>query len=295
MTDSFLGVGQPTETSEAVILGAELATVYPDRDPHACHGAAAIRAASGRLAGFAGNYDFDTESTFASWRGRVGDDGDINTARADAEGNRRRITAAISHAVSNATMPILLGGDDSVAIPFVAGWRDNGPVTVVQIDAHLDYRDEVDGEHFGYSSPMRRASEMSWVRRVVHIGQRGVGSARPSDVQHSLSAGNTIVRARELARIGPDAAAEQLVQNERFVLVYDVDGTDPAEIPAVRAPSAGGPSVATIGNLITALAARGSIEGMVVTEFEPDLDVDGKSALALARLVCRALDARLAR
>ena len=92
-------------------------------------------------------------------------------------------------------MPILLGGDDSVAEPFVAGWRDHGPVTVVQLDAHLDFRDEVDGESHGYSSPMRRASEMSWVRRIVHIGQRSVGSARPADVQDSVEAGNVIVRA----------------------------------------------------------------------------------------------------
>jgi agmatinase len=35
-----------------------------------------------------------------------------------------------------------------------------GPLTVIQVDAHLDWRDEVRGERFGWSSPMRRASEM---------------------------------------------------------------------------------------------------------------------------------------
>lgn len=293
MTETFMGVNAANDASEAVILGAALATVYPDRHPHATEGPAAIRAASRRLARFAGNYDFDIDAPFASWLRRVGDGGDINTTRADTEGNRRRITGAIHAAVEGGAMPVLLGGDDSVAEPFVAGWRDNGPITVVQIDAHLDFRDEVDGERHGFSSPMRRASEMSWVRRIIHVGQRGVGSAGPSDVQDSIEAGNTIVRARELERTGPQAVAGRLVEGERFVIVYDVDGTDPADIPAVRAPVPGGPSAAVVGDLLAALTERGSLQGLVVTEFEPELDHEGTSALAIARILCRAVHERL--
>ncbi len=294
MTETFMGVGEPASTSDAVFLGAVMATVYPDRDPHASGGPAAIRAASCRLARFAGNYDFDTGGTFAPWRSRITDGGDINVARADAEGNRRRIEHAISGVLSGGAMPVLVGGDDSVAVPFVAGWRDHGPVTVVQLDAHLDFRDEVRGERFGYSSTMRRASEMEWVERIIHIGQRGVGSARPSDVQDCLDAGNSIVSARELAHLGPESVAQQLRPGERFVIVYDVDGTDPADVPAVRAPVAGGPGVSVVGDLIAALAERGTFDGLVVTEFEPDLDASGRVALSIARLICRALDGRLA-
>lgn len=295
MTDAFMGAGAPTASSEAVVLGAAMASVYRDRHPHATAGPAAIRAASLRLARFAGNYDFDIDAPFASWLGLLADGGDINTVRADAEGNRRRITSAVGTIVDQGAVPLLLGGDDSVSEPFVAGWRDHGPITVVHIDAHLDFRDEVAGERHGYSSPMRRASEMSWVRRIVHIGQRGVGSARPTDVQDSLEAGNVIVRARELAHDGPTAVAGRLVENERFVIVYDVDGTDPADIPAVRAPVPGGPGAALVSELIAALTQRGSFEGLAVTEFEPELDPAGTSAMALTRLICRALEGRLRR
>lgn len=293
MSETFMGVGTPTSSSEAVVLGAAMATVYPERHPHAVDGPAAIRAASRRLAGFAGNYDFDIDAPFASWLGHLADGGDINTARADAEGNRRRITGAVSAIVDQGAMPLVLGGDDSVAEPFVAGWRDHGPVTVVQVDAHLDFRDAVSSESHGYSSPMRRASEMSWVRRVVHIGQRGVGSASPTDVQDTIEAGNVIVRARELEHDGPAAVAGRLVENERFIIVYDVDGTNPADIPAVRATVPGGPGADVLSELFTALAARGRLEGMVVTEFEPELDPHGTSAMAVTRVICRVLEARL--
>lgn len=294
MTETFMGVGEPNETSDVVVLGAALATVYPERHPHADEAPAAIRAASRRLSRFAGNYDFDIDAPFAPWLRRVADGGDINTARADAEGNRRRITGEIAAIVERGAMPVLLGGDDSVTEPFVAGWRDHGPVTVVHVDAHLDFRDEVGGESHGYCSPMRRASEMSWVRRIVHVGLRGVGSARPSDVQDTLDAGNTIVRARELVRDGAEAVAGRLTSGERFVIAYDVDGTDPSDIPAVRAPMPGGPGAAVIGELFAALAARGSLEGLVVSEFDPELDPTGASAVVLTRIICRVLDSRLA-
>lgn len=293
MSDTFMGVGAPSSHSEAVILGAAMATVYRDQDPYATGGPAAIRAASLELARLAGNYDFDTGRPFAAWRSRVGDGGDINTVRADADGNRRRITNEVGAVVARHAMPVLLGGDDSVAEPFVAGWRDHGPVTVVHIDAHLDFRDEVAGERHGSSSPMRRVSEMEWVRRVLHVGQRSVGSARPSDVQDCLAAGNVIITAAELARIGTEGVAGRLEPGERFVVVYDVDGTDPTDIPAVRAPVPGGPSLPVIGELVTALGARGVFEGLVLTEFDPELDFHDLSASELARLVCRMLDVRL--
>lgn len=293
MAETFLGARRPGPTSEAGVLGAAVATVYPGREAHATGGAAAIREASQHLVRFVGNHDFDTGGPFASWLDRLADSGNVSTAPRDPRGNRLRISEAVQQMVAARAMPVLLGGDDSVAIPFVEAWRGQGPITVVQIDAHLDFREEVDDERYGYSSPMRRASEMDWVRRIIHVGQRGVGSARPTDVEDSLAAGNTIVTASDLALVGPTAVADRLDPGEPCVIVYDVDGTDPAEMPAVRAPVPGGLRVTEIGDLIAAVAARARLEGLVVTEFEPELDPTGTAAKTLARLICRALDGRL--
>jgi agmatinase len=293
MAERFLDAGPPGAATVAVVLGAPEATAYPGRTAHATGGPAALRAASRRLVPFVGNHDFDSDTVFAAWHARLADGGDVPTRAGDAVGNRERIASAVSDILARPALPIVLGGDDSVAEPFLAAWRGSGPVTVVQVDAHLDFRDEVEGEQHGYSSPMRRASEMAWVRRVIHVGQRGVGSARPADVEDSLAAGNTIITARELRRAGVEAIAAGLDPDEPYVIVYDVDGTDPADIGAVRAPVAGGPGAALVGDLFAALAARGTFGGMVVTEFEPELDAAGTAALALVRVICRALGAAL--
>ncbi len=89
-------------------------------------------------------------------------------------------------------VPIVLGGDDSIPIPVLAAYEGRGPITVLQVDAHLDFRDEVAGVRNGYSSPMRRASEMEHVDDLFQVGLRGVGSARARDVADARARGNTL-------------------------------------------------------------------------------------------------------
>ena len=55
------------------------------------------------------------------------------------------------------------------------------PFYILQLDAHIDWRNEVDGVREGYSSTMRRASEMPWVKGITQVGMRGVGSAREEE------------------------------------------------------------------------------------------------------------------
>ena len=294
--DTFLGVGRAGEVERpaAVVVGAPVVSPYPGRAAHATAAPAAIRAASRRLASFVGHHDFDSGAPFAPWHGRVADAGDLPLDPLDAPGNRSRVRDAVAGVLAEGALPVVLGGDDSTGIPFLAAWEGRGPITVVQLDAHLDYRDEVNGHRFGYSSSMRRATEMPWVRRVIHLGQRGVGSARPSDVQDSLEAGNLIVPARELIARGAAVVAGLLARDETFVIMLDVDGIDPTQVPAVRAPVPSGPDLAFVGSLFASLIGRGVLAGLVVTEMEPSFDMHGISSLAVVRLMCRVLDDALA-
>ena len=293
--ETFLGVGRVGDVGSpaAIILGAPVVSPYPGRNPHSTDAPAAIRVASRRMAGFVGHHDFDTGAPFAAWHGRVADAGDLSTNPADPVSNRLLVTSAVREVLAAGSLPVLMGGDDSTGIPFLASWQGRGPVTVVQLDAHLDFRDEVNGFTLGFSSPMRRASEMPWIPRIVHLGQRGVGSARPSDIRDSLAIGNTIVSARELKERGAAGTAALLEPGEPFVIVLDVDGIDPTQMPAVRAPVSSGPDLAFVHELFAEMIARGSFGGLVITELEPPLDVNGISCLAVARLICRVLDTAL--
>ncbi len=185
---SFLGLPDRLDggpTPRAVIFGAGHGSTYPGRDSsgHAL-AAAAIRAASQEDAGLLEHWDFDLGGPlFGGGPVSCIDSGDVPTAMHDNAANRARIEAKTRAILALPAIPILIGGDDSVPIPFLAGFADHGPIWILQIDAHIDWRDEVHGERFGYSSPMRRASEMAHVAGIVQVGMRAVGSARLAEVE----------------------------------------------------------------------------------------------------------------
>jgi len=183
----------------------------------------------------------------------------------------------------------VLGGDDSIPIPVLRAYAGRDPFTVLQVDAHLDFRDELGGVRDGYSSPMRRASEMPQVGRIVQVGLRGVGSARTSDVADARAAGNLLVTARRLRERGVDAILGELPPDEPVFISFDLDGLDPSVAPAVSGISPGGVSYDEAADLLGGVAARCRVIGAAFTELVPALDVNGVSALVVVRLVMRLL------
>ena len=202
---------------------------------------AAIRARAARLAGFVGHHDFDTGQPMLSGDARIVDCGDVPGDPDDGAGNATRAEAAVRALLARDVVPVVLGGDDSIPIPVLAAYEGRGPITVLQVDAHLDFRDEVAGVRYGYSSPMRRASEMHHVGDMVQVGLRGVGSARAGEVADARARGNTLVTARELRERGVGWVLEQLPEGASVFISFDLDGLDPGLCPGVQRPGPGRP------------------------------------------------------
>ena len=287
--ETFLGLsrweGQPVR---AVVLGADCATPYASAGPYCAGGPMAIRAASGDYAANVAHVNLDL--------GRVGfdpavvaDGGDVPTDAGDAAGNRARIGAAVARALEAGAVPVLLGGDDSLPIPMLGAYAGGRPVTILQIDAHIDWREEVQGERWGLSSTMRRASEMGHVERIVQVGQRGIGSARAGDLADARAWGVEFVPAREVAREGIGRALSLIPEGAEVVVCLDCDALDPSVMPGVIARVPGGLGYWDVLELIEGVAAKGRIAGLAVTEYMPARDVDGQGAAVAAAVVTSAL------
>lgn len=285
-------LGAPIETDLArlngrvAILGVPHGWVYPD--PGLTAGCAdapsAVRRRSQRLARFIGNWDFDLDRPL-DVSGLV-DAGDVPGVPGDGPGNSARTTEAVRAILQAGSMPICIGGDDSVPIPILWAFDGRGPITVVQVDAHLDYREDVDGVREGYSSTMRRAAEMLHVERILHVGLRGIGSARPSDVADSRAAGNLLVTARELRDRGVPWLLEQVGTDASVFLAFDCDGLDPAVIPAVSAPAPGGLTYVEAFDIVRGLRPR--LCGAAFTEYVPSLAPEAAAGRTLVTLVLAA-------
>jgi agmatinase len=296
----FLGLAScraDGRSPRAVIFGAGHGSTYPSTQPAMDSSgyelaADAIRAASQEDAGLIDHWDFDLGGPlFGGGPVDCIDAGDIETVMHDNEGNRSRIEAKTREILATAAVPILIGGDDSVPIPFIAGFADQRSVWILQIDAHIDWRDELHGERYGYSSPMRRVSEMAHVAGMVQVGLRGLGSARLEEIEAAQRYGSHMVTARELHAQGVESALRHIPAGARVVITLDCDGLDPSIMPGVAARTPGGLTYTQVIDLIAGVGRRARIAGFDLVELYPPADIANLSALTAARILVNVIGA----
>jgi agmatinase len=240
------------------------------------------------------HWNFDLGEAAVPADATVFDGGDIEWDDTDFAANRARITDACKRILAAGAVPIVLGGDDSIPIPVIQAYAEapfveSTPLTIVQIDAHIDWRDEVNGESMGLSSTMRRSSEMAHVGTMIQVGQRGLGSARKVDVDAALARGVHFISGHDVHRYGVAPVRELIPEGANVIVTIDVDGLDPTVMPGVIGPEPGGLSYFQAIDIIDMAAERGRIAGFDVVEFVPERDVNGLGALTAFRLTAHAI------
>jgi agmatinase len=291
-TGSFLGLPtcelQAPLDADAVILGIAGATPYPSVGSYCAEAPETIRGVMAQYAATLHHHDFDFGGSLVPASTRAVDAGNL-PQEADAAAARSRIAEAVDWILEAGAVPIVLGGDDSVPIPLLGAFAERGSFTVLQIDAHIDFRDDIDGERLGLCSTMRRVSEMGHVQRIIQVGQRGLGSARASDVADARAAGVHFVSAHEVHSAGIDPVLELIEPGSNLLVTFDCDGLDPSVMPAVIGRVPGGLSYWQAVDLLRGAARRGRIAGFDLVEFMPARDVDGLGALVAGRLLATVL------
>ena len=290
---SFMGSRSdiPLSEADAVLFGAPHGTPYEgvDNEPYAAT-ADALRQALQPDAGLVEHWDFDLGGPLLGSNGfKLIDAGNLATSSLDGAGNRTLIKHAVQRILDADAIPIMIGGDDSTPIPFIEALAPKGPLTIVQIDAHIDWRDQRFGETHGFSSTMRRASEFGHVEAIIQIGIRGLGSARVQEVEIATGWGAKIITARMLHNDGIATALVHLKKGTNCMITFDCDGLDPAIMPAVAAPTPGGLSYTQMIDIIAAVNAKANLVAFDLIEFLPERDLNGTSAITAARIIANVI------
>lgn len=255
----------------------------------------AIRAASRVFCYNPGHWDFDTGSDLSSvLPARHMDIGNVGWSR---EGDYGEYAAAVTerarHFFRRKARLIVLGGDHGVTIPVLDALDAVGePVYILHVDAHLDWREEVGGVRRGYSSPLRWASRLPFVSGMTQIGLRGIGSARRQEVEAAQAYGSKLFSARQIHTEGMDPVLDTVPEGQAVYVTIDADGLDPAEMPAVMAPTPGGIYYLQLAPLLRAVARRNRIVGMDIVEVAPSYDFRNALTCVMAgRLILNLLAA----
>ena len=261
------------------------------------HAPDAIRRVTYRVSRDLGRHDFDVGGTIYDGRPiRAVDVGNVPyNLGIPGGGHFARAEEAVRKILAAGAMPITFGGDHGIPIPIFRALSEVGsaehPVTLVQIDAHIDWRDEVDGVRDGLSSPIRRASEMDHIGEIFQIGIRAQGSGRTEEFEAAMAYGAVIVPAFEVHEGGVEAVLDRIPDGGRYYLTIDADGIDPSEAPGVEGPAPGGLTFHQCRRLIHGLVAKGRVLGMDVVEITPSRDVNDITSIVAGRLAVNLIGA----
>ncbi len=224
---------------------------------------------------------WDIETASEPWRYGIAALDPLACEGFTAEQMSKEVERATAAVYADGRLPIILGGEHSVTIGAVRATAKAWPrVSVLQIDAHADTRESYHGSTHNHGCVMAR------VREVCPIVQVGIRSLDTSEVA-SLDTdrvfwAHDILPDREFTWVED---AVNLLSNEVYVTI-DVDGFDPAYVPATGTPEPGGLDWTAVNRLLAAVAARRRVVGFDVVELMPGHE---PSAFLAAKLIYRFL------
>ncbi len=229
---------------------------------------------------------------------KVVDAGDVEMPSGDTELSLRRLEEAVHAAASAGAIPVILGGDHTVAYPDATGVARHvgwGRLSMIHFDAHADTGDTQFGSLYGHGTPMRRLIESGAVRgdRFLQLGLRGYWP--PPDTldwmadQQMRSFEMTEIVARGLDECLTEAFAIATDDCDAVFLSVDVDVVDPGLAPGTGTPEPGGLSSRQLLDAVRRIAMEVPVAGIDVVEVAPPYDHAEVTAYLANRVVLEAL------
>ena len=199
-----------------------------------------------------------------------------------------RVEQAVSWIYEHGKLPAIFGGEHSITSGAVgAAKRAHPKLSVLQIDAHADMRDEY------LDSPHSHACVMRRIREIVPATSVGIRSLSEEEADHLKSNPAPIWSTRQFRALGGDWSAILGSLSDQVFITFDIDGLDPSVLPGTGTPEPGGLDWYEAVDLLASVAKRKRIVGFDIVELAP---VPGSvvSDFLCARLAYRMMGLALA-
>jgi agmatinase len=230
---------------------------------------------------------------------RVLDAGDVLMPASDMEGSLHRLEDAVHLVCQAGALPVILGGDHTIALPDATGVARHvgwGRVSVIHFDAHADTGDtEHGGLLYGHGTPMRRLIESGAVRgdRFLQLGLRGYWP-EPQTLAWMAGQGMRSFEMTEVVARGLDACLDEAFtiatdDCDGVFLSVDVDVVDPGMAPGTGTPEPGGLTGRALLDAVRRIAMEMPLAGIDVVEVSPPFDHAEVTAFLANRVVLEAL------
>lgn len=229
---------------------------------------------------------------------RVVDAGDVLMPPGETELSMRRLEDAVAAVAEAGAIPLILGGDHTIALPNVRGVaRGLGSkrIAVIHFDAHADTADVELGSGLNHATSMRRLIESGAVRgdRFIQIGLRGYWPP-PEVFDWMATQGMRWMDMDEVVERGLNACLDEAIaiaqdECDAVFLSIDVDVVDPSMAPGTGTPEPGGITSRQLLDAVRRCALELPVAGLDVVEVAPVYDSSEITAYLANRVVLEAL------
>lgn len=235
---------------------------------------------------------------------RVVDAGDVEMPPGDVERALGALEEAVYAVASSGAIPLVLGGDHSIALADATGVARHhgfGRVSMIHFDAHADTGHIEFGSLYGHGQPMRRLIESGALRgdRFLQMGLRGYWPG-PETLdwmaeQRMRSYEMTEIGRRGLAECLDEAFEIALDECDAVFLSVDIDVCDPGHAPGTGTPEPGGLSSRELLDAVRRICRELPVAGIDVVEVSPPYDHAEITAYLANRVCLEALSGLAAR
>ncbi len=231
---------------------------------------------------------------------RVLDAGDVEMYSGDIETALGALEAAVETVTRSGAIPVVLGGDHSIAFADAKGVANvlgHGRVSMVHFDAHADTGDIEFGSLWGHGQPMHRLIESGALRgdRFLQVGLRGYWPPPETldwmAAQRMRSYEMTEIEHRGLDACLTEASAIATDECDGVFLSVDIDVCDPGHAPGTGTPEPGGLTARQLLDAVRRLCLELPVVGVDVVEVSPPYDHADITAALANRVVLEALSA----
>jgi agmatinase len=234
----------------------------------------------------------------------VVDMGDVEMPPGEIERALHALEEAVYEVALAGAVPLVLGGDHSIALPDATGVARHlgfGRVSMIHFDAHADTGNIEFGSLYGHGQPMRRLIESGALRgdRFLQIGLRGYWP--PPETLSWMA--DQEMRSYEMTEIGVRGLEACLTEAftiatddcDGVFLSVDVDVCDPGHAPGTGTPEPGGLSARQLLDSVRRICLELPVVGVDVVEVSPPYDHAEITAALANRVVLEALSGMAAR
>lgn len=223
----------------------------------------------------------------------------------------RKTAGAVATSIQQGHLPLVLGGDHSIALGSVRGAARHTNLGVIWVDAHADFNTgsttpsgNIHGMPlaalcgYGDARLVQLWDEAIPVLNPANVAVIGARDLDPGEKQNLREAGVTVFGMEQIDRIGMHAVMEKAIAvvskaTEGIYLSFDVDSLDPRHAPGVGTPVPGGLTYREAHLACEMVAETNLLKGMDFVEVNPILDTQNQTGALVVELIVSALGKRI--